>query len=709
MTDTQAWLVNRRPTYILDTPCITKHIIVRPTMSIALEPNKSGQRVNFDPLDEMDQFKRKVLRIEVMRVLDEVLDKLCPNTGERFLKRKFIKKESGINQYALMGTKQRDSIDSYEKLFKDNSSTDKQFRELNNNIWEQVETSHYKSLYLEVREPSMGEASHLEVICDMHTEYASIQLRMFPFSKAFPGDSPSSDNQKKKDLNDLRQKLRKMYRFSEEKDSYLDKPTDVDEANDIAETVYSKSWDLLGKDPVFNIETASLQRRKYLDIYNKWIEDWDSDKIKSNTEFSPAKALSKVFLQLLIDQNNDTDPDKSNYDNCKSTDATTQATLSVAAIFEGCILRQPRLEKSEKIKEEETLFENLRDNLDHDLEKYNSRIYPDDLALLYGGSSDDAEKQKPYNRNDMTQEERYRSYASHTMRRSINHLQKNSVLFKRILGFWPEEKERKKRSLNIHGASAVLCGFLDGLAVYGCSFRQSEHFLSDESPDPKHVQVRYFLIYAGTSRNQLSRLISRLHYCGENRVMIGADFKLFKDASVRISNIGREIDHATTSESLNQQFLNEKRQNLNLIHQRIRGGIQYRVLRTHYYWNTLQSRINDMREVRIMGWQTYGEFVERIYSTQVESHLRTGDQQKEVETKIARAEEVIESKAVSRISLASLAFATLTGVGLFFQLGAVAFKFGPSYGLRTTIFTTLSWAMFIGVLLILWNQVKKIK
>ncbi|MEL6323333.1 MAG: DUF3422 family protein, partial [Pseudomonadota bacterium] len=353
--------------------------------------------------------------------------------------------------------------------------------------------------------------------------------------------------------------------------------------------------------------------------------------------------------------------------------------LEIAAVFDGCVVRRSK----DTITTERN--RGLRDRQLNDLEEYNSRIYPHDLSDFYSD----------YNDADIST--RFEGGTQRVMRDNIRHLQDRSIFFKRVLGFWPKNN-RPNRHKDVHGGSAILCGVLDGLGIYGCSIgiptRQADKETTQaensdistvepdqettqadtgdtptSASDPKKAQtyyshVRYFLLYAGPSRNQLSRLIRRLHFCGENRILLETQFLAFKNTSLKLANVARDIDQQVIKANLSQSFLDEKRQQIEALSAKVRGGLHYRVARADYYWSTLLGRVQDLRVRRILGWQTYPEFLERVYAPQARSFERTGQELADVETRLARAEEVIETKTAGKLARAALAFAILTAVGL---------------------------------------------
>jgi hypothetical protein len=82
-------------------------------------------------------------------------------------------------------------------------------------------------------------------------------------------------------------------------------------------------------------------------------------------------------------------------------------------------------------------------------------------------------------------------------------------------------------------ADVVLCGMLDGRALFASSLGQGE---------PTAYQ-RYFVAYDGQSHAQLGRLIRRLHVFGEMRLAALIEYQDLSTASKQIRRIEHEIDH----------------------------------------------------------------------------------------------------------------------------------------------------------------------
>lgn len=173
-------------------------------------------------------------------------------------------------------------------------------------------------------------------------------------------------------------------------------------------------------------------------------------------------------------------------------------------------------------------------------------------------------------------------------------------------------------------ANCVLCEALDGGAIYGSSLGQ---YPSEQDRPEGPTPLRYFIVYNNLSKYQLGRLIRRTHVLGQLRLAAAFDLPLLAEAGARIRALGNEIDQLLHNRKANnsQQPLTtlrpaELKKIQDSLHeiqsQRISGGLAYRVVRSRYYAGTFRTRVDEMRFIRLEGWEPYDEFVKRnIYQT----------------------------------------------------------------------------------------------
>jgi len=173
-------------------------------------------------------------------------------------------------------------------------------------------------------------------------------------------------------------------------------------------------------------------------------------------------------------------------------------------------------------------------------------------------------------------------------------------------------------SIGKEDANVVLCGMLDGAAIYGSALGKTS--------DSGRPSVRYFLVYNGYSSTQLGRLMRRLHVLGEARTAALLDIEGLRAASRAIRTLGFDVDDFTISAIGPNEKDEVVEANFSKIVKTLTtigkerddppqkgcvGGLVYRVNRSRLYSETYRSRLQDLRIVRIEGWQPYDEFVRR--------------------------------------------------------------------------------------------------
>ena len=187
---------------------------------------------------------------------------------------------------------------------------------------------------------------------------------------------------------------------------------------------------------------------------------------------------------------------------------------------------------------------------------------------------------------------------------------RKSIFFTRLLHF----REGGSWIDDYLGGNAILCAPLEGLALYGSSMGAERLGGNGEETN----LVRYFIIYGGPSRNQLGRLVRRLHTAGECRIGALFDFDTIRAAGNQLRYL--ELRSGSNAHP-DGTTLQEWRDVLANSAKAGRGGLMQRQGRTNYYGAILHQRVKEMRLSRIVGWQTYEEFITR----QVDPHLDTID------------------------------------------------------------------------------------
>ncbi|MCX7358862.1 MAG: DUF3422 family protein [Alphaproteobacteria bacterium] len=178
------------------------------------------------------------------------------------------------------------------------------------------------------------------------------------------------------------------------------------------------------------------------------------------------------------------------------------------------------------------------------------------------------------------------------------------------------------------GANAVMCGMLDGLAVYAAVFRPEGALPEQKRPN----YVRYKVVFTAVSSNQFGRLVLRLHRSGISRVCALLDSPKIDRCSHEIRRIGLAIggsSHASASHppetrEVRRSKIQQANARLRAALNACRGGLRFRIAQSRYYTSRLAHTIKDLRITRIGGWQTYDDFLKRHLFGQLEKIDRLG-------------------------------------------------------------------------------------
>ncbi len=188
--------------------------------------------------------------------------------------------------------------------------------------------------------------------------------------------------------------------------------------------------------------------------------------------------------------------------------------------------------------------------------------------------------------------------------------------------------------LSIRDANKVMCGVLDGAAIFGTSLRQK--------PGAPTSPLRFFIIYDGFKSEQLGRMIRRLHVVAELRMAALVDLEKMRSASEAIRDAGGLSD------------LSKLGPIYSTIGEMCTGGLLYRINQSRYYAQVYRERLQDLRIVRIEGWQPYDEFVRRTIYRDFDFIDRLGARYAQLGERISRlvARELADN--IQKNQLASL-------------------------------------------------------
>lgn len=234
-----------------------------------------------------------------------------------------------------------------------------------------------------------------------------------------------------------------------------------------------------------------------------------------------------------------------------------------------------------------------------------------------------------------------------------NHLNGFSEIVSRILGY----RVSLDKYGDHNGGNVVLCGALDGLALFGSRFGK------DTTANKDKPEARYFIFYRGASRNQLARFNRRLNAAAEARIMSTLDFESVRQAGDSLRRIDAELDDpdqaldaATLSEL--QKWTADTERNI------VRSGLRHRTVRSEYYKDRLDRLVKDLRITRLVGWQTYDEYILRVYDPPNAASKRILARLKSVEAKLSIADDRQQTRTTTKLTRAAIGLGGLTALAL---------------------------------------------
>ncbi|MEL7482381.1 MAG: hypothetical protein AAGJ29_12565 [Pseudomonadota bacterium] len=263
-----------------------------------------------------------------------------------------------------------------------NGADEQKWRKFVNAINEASDEARYRSLFLEnwtkgpTSGPSSGEfppyrAGFLEAICELHTEYLTLQFRIFPFAKSFQETLDQTEKGKK-----IRSDVQRALAFME---GTARSPTEspdqsppnnndyLSRCNEAIDAIYEDVWSYLG----LGANDLEEHFQKYCAALTRRYDEVTQSEVKGLGIRD--EALARAALTYLeIEQHGSKLKLRES-----SGDDRYAGHLEIAAVFDGCVVRRSK----DTITTERN--RHLRDRQLNDLEEYNSRIYPHDLSDFY--------------------------------------------------------------------------------------------------------------------------------------------------------------------------------------------------------------------------------------------------------------------------------------------------------------------------------------
>lgn len=169
-------------------------------------------------------------------------------------------------------------------------------------------------------------------------------------------------------------------------------------------------------------------------------------------------------------------------------------------------------------------------------------------------------------------------------------------------------------------ANCILCSVMSGRGVYASSMGRTEAELRDiKERDIKEEEglagpERYLLLHHGLPRFMVGRVLRQFHVLDELRSASIFDLTELLAAGNGVRKVGAKIDTQSRSgaRELTPQQLREIQRELNQLaaNEKV-GGLLYRINRSRYYARLFRQSLQDLRLVRVQGWESYDTFMHR--------------------------------------------------------------------------------------------------
>ncbi|MEQ9504876.1 MAG: DUF3422 family protein [Hyphomonas sp.] len=640
-------LSDRRPTYIMDTPCLTRNYVIR-----------FGKR-----FDITSSPSKKVGRVRLNELIDEVnayIDALNtdPSTEDFITGRK---------------------IEQFERLY-----SEKEFGPFLSG------RRRYETVFGVRRFSGVP----IEVLIDLHSEYFTVQFRAYPNSAETPEDCLAHPF-----VRTAAELLKALSTASEDQDTWSSinapninapnekwtptpPPADLQCAlasHPLFEALCKASSSEAGYD-FLEPENGQASMRNLSDdlvaegvtrlLYDDfWYVLLKCPKHLTDRGLSPKRWFNGIRLPTVkaapadkswlnrsrSEDSKHADKEKGKYE----TQKETEACFSLSNLFKGIIIRPAEvtlktsgsleLAFTGQLEEFMSTSRALLTGRDSRLEK---PLVPDPFIEMDIPAASATIGDNLHAAQAVTKE----------FESGIKYINMFSHLLSRVLGY---RGGLSKFEDNIAG-NTVLCGVLSGLAIYGSNFGRKAAPDAGIDPDTNIDEVRYFIFFRGRSRNQLARLNRRINNAGEARTMSVLDLGQVRQAGDDLRRLDFELTRLRQADSVTPSILAALRTADAEIELKkgIQGGLRHRIGRTAYYRQRLRQRIADLRIRRLVGWQTYDEYIQRIFDPVHDTYERIGNKIVEVERTLVAADEGLETKSANSLARFGAAFALLAAFGL---------------------------------------------
>lgn len=221
-------------------------------------------------------------------------------------------------------------------------------------------------------------------------------------------------------------------------------------------------------------------------------------------------------------------------------------------------------------------------------------------------------------------------------------------------------------------SNVVLCEVLKGDAIFGSAIKALPSDTSTRPPGPEATvdnPLLYFVIYSGVSRDQLGRLIRRIHTLTELRFAALIDHEKIKRLSGPLRRVGQQLDAFLGKAGTSHGRSLKEGQAILAAYGKlskgeetspILGGAPYRINRSIYYMEAFTSRMADLRVRRIRGWQEYDRFITRYLDQHFQAIRSTKARYGDLTTRIEKLENVLQTLETERTNIVLFFISVIT-------------------------------------------------
>jgi hypothetical protein len=211
--------------------------------------------------------------------------------------------------------------------------------------------------------------------------------------------------------------------------------------------------------------------------------------------------------------------------------------------------------------------------------------------------------------------------------------------------------ERNKRTLQ----NVIFCKLPDYHTLYGNDLGNPR--VGRPTPQGLPIPVRYFFVYEGDNEHEIGLAVHRSHTMGELRVASLIDRETVTQLSDHMRQLGDDITNTIHSAALGK-ISRRRFENIltryNDLASFCHGGLVYRVGQSNRYYAALRNRATDTKIVRLDGFPTYTQFLERNHERIMHSTASVGYRFRAMGERVDRFITLYQAERMRRVYKAAL-------------------------------------------------------